>query len=151
MKILLAISFLVLSLSSLAQNPKIENFIHKWSGVKYKWGGRSKKGIDCSGLTMIFYKEVYNLKISPTCNGQYNTFINVPFDSIVPGDLIFFKSTRSKTKCHCGIYLGNGNFLHSPHKKDKVKISNLYDGDYTERFRAVKRFSLFYYLNFFQF
>lgn len=144
-KVLLGFSFLVLFLCASSQNPQIDKFIHKWTGVKYKWGGRSKKGIDCSGLTLMFYKEIYKLKISSTCNEQFKTFVDVPFEKIQPGDLIFFKSTRSKTKCHCGIYLGNGNFLHSPHKGDKVKISNLYDGDYTERFRAIKRSPLFYY------
>jgi len=46
------------------------------------------------------------------------------------GDIIFFKSKLSPSGWHCGIYLGNDQFLHAPRRGDRVKISSLDENNY---------------------
>ena len=75
--------------------PPVEKFINEWSGVPYKFGGKTKKGIDCSKLTQKFYKEVYNIDIPEVCWKQWNHTQRIPKDSLKTGDLVFFNSKRS--------------------------------------------------------
>jgi cell wall-associated NlpC family hydrolase len=46
------------------KNEKLYQFINDWYGVKYKYGGKDKSGIDCSGLTAALYLAVYKKTIS---------------------------------------------------------------------------------------
>ena len=114
----------------------IYKFMQEWLEVPYKWAGRTKKGIDCSGLTSIFFKEVYNLKIDPSASSQWSSTKRVKRDSLRPGNLVFFYSTYSPSKWHVGVYLGNDAFLHAPRRGDSVKISLLSGTPYGRSFRG---------------
>src|SRR5688572_27562619 len=48
------------------KNKRLYYFIDDWYGVKYKWGGNSHSGVDCSGLVCQLYKHVYGLNIKRT-------------------------------------------------------------------------------------
>lgn len=87
------------------------DFYSEWKGVKYKMGGSSKKGIDCSAFTQRVYKEKFGIDLSRTTRTQVNEGIEVKKSELLPGDLVFFKT--SKTDRHVGVYVGNGDFLHA--------------------------------------
>ncbi len=57
---------------------------------------------------------------------QYGTGSPVSRDQLQPGDLVFFNGLG-----HVGIYIGGGQFIHSPHTGDVVKISSLSDSSST--------------------
>ena len=46
------------------KNEMLYQFINEWQGVPYKYAGKDKAGIDCSGLTSTLYLKVYNKTIS---------------------------------------------------------------------------------------
>ena len=86
-------------------------FYNEWKDVKYKMGGISKTGIDCSAFTQKIYKDKFGIELSRTTRTQVNEGIEVARSDLQPGDLVFFKT--GKTDRHVGVYVGNGKFLHS--------------------------------------
>ena len=87
------------------------DFYNEWKNVKYKMGGVSKTGIDCSAFTQKIYKDKFGIELSRTTRTQVNEGIEVARSELQPGDLVFFKT--GKTDRHVGVYVGNGEFLHS--------------------------------------
>ncbi len=87
------------------------DFYSEWKDVKYKMGGSSKSGIDCSAFTQKIYKEKFGVELPRTTLTQVNMGEEVKKSELMPGDLVFFKT--SKTDKHVGVYVGNNNFLHA--------------------------------------
>ena len=96
--------------------PKIKkqaftDFYSEWKDVRYKMGGTSKSGIDYSGFTQKVYKEKFGVSLPRTTVTQVDLGVEVKKSELIPGDLVFFKT--SKTDKHVGVYVGNGEFLHA--------------------------------------
>ncbi len=131
MKTFILLLCLLFSIQSYGQyNSMYSSFMEKWIGVPYKFGGNTMKGIDCSKLTQRFYKDVFNIIIPGTASKQYRFMDKIKIKDLIEGDVIFFKSTLSPSGWHCGIYLGNDQFLHAPRRGDRVKISSLDENNY---------------------
>lgn len=136
---LIIIMFGEKSYSQYSSDTLLNNFVIQWMGVPYKYAGNTKRGIDCSGLTQKFYKDVYNLEIPNTSIKQWKVTNRILKDSLKSGDLVFFKSQRSPTGWHVGIYLNDGLFLHASSRKEDVKISSLNDPYYLRNFKGGGR------------
>ena len=65
---------------------------------------------------------------------MWNDGVSVPRDQLEPGDLVFFDGLG-----HVGIYIGNGEFVHSPHTGDVVKISSLNESWYAATYVGARR------------
>ncbi|MDR1203127.1 MAG: C40 family peptidase [Tannerellaceae bacterium] len=104
----------------------------KWLGVKHKYGGNTKKGVDCSGLVVQIYTEVYgkNLKRSSADMLKYNCK-KVSRGRLQEGDLVFFRTGNGKKKIpnHVGIYLKNQHFVHTSSSKGVI-VGDLNDPYY---------------------
>ena len=87
------------------------DFYNDWKNVKYKMGGSSRTGIDCSAFTQKAFKEKFGIELPRTTLTQVNVGVEVKKSDLKMGDLVFFKT--SKVNKHVGIYMGNGDFLHS--------------------------------------
>ena len=87
------------------------DFYNEWKNVKYKMGGVSKTGIDCSAFTQKIYKDKFGIELSRSTKTQVNEGIEVAKSELQPGDLVFFKT--GKTDRHVGVYVGNGDFMHA--------------------------------------
>jgi len=95
----------------------------EWKSVKYKWGGISKSGIDCSGFVYRTFADKFNIKLPRTTKQQVNSGTTINHQSeLNAGDLIFFKTGIYQR--HVGIYLKNRKFLHVSTSKG-VTISHL--------------------------
>ena len=101
------------SLSSkvLTKKQAFVDFYNDWKNVKYKMGGSSRTGIDCSAFTQKAFKEKFGIELPRTTLTQVNVGKEVKKSDLKMGDLVFFKT--SKRDKHVGIYMGNGDFLHS--------------------------------------
>ena len=102
----------------------------------YRWGGNSRRGIDCSGFTKAVY-QYQGIRLPRNSRQQAQTGIFVR-DQLKFGDLIFFSKYFNKHITHVGIYIGNGNFVHSSCTKG-VTISSLNQRYYRVRYRYAKR------------
>jgi lipoprotein Spr len=116
---------------SATSNMKLFHFVYDWIGTPYRFGGSSKKGIDCSAFTKELYSEVFNLDIKRNSRDIFSMVSPVGKDELKEGDLVFFK-IHSRRISHIGIYLGNNRFAHASSKG--VAISSLDDAYYSRYF-----------------
>lgn len=143
--ILLATIFLI-TLSCSGQTKELSTFVNEWMGVRYRLGGSTKKGIDCSQFTKKLYNEVYGVKLGNNCQQQWNQTKRVERDSLVVGDILFFRSRQSPSGWHCGLYLGEGNFVHAANRAEGVKISNLSEPKYANHYKGAGRVKRYTYI-----
>jgi len=108
-------------------------------GTRYAWGGSAPGGFDCSGFTMYLYGQL-GYSLPHTASGQWKSGIGTKVYSIgelQPGDLVFFNDpsrNAGKACSHVGIYIGNGQHIHSSSSKNGVIISDLTSGYYNTYF-----------------
>lgn len=102
-------------------------------GLPYLYGGTSPStGFDCSGLTQYAFRQA-GITIPRVSYEQAAAGRSVPYSQLQVGDLVAFNSPVS----HVGIYVGNGQFIHSPKTGDVVKITKLSAMQLT----AIRRFT----------
>lgn len=121
----------------------LKRFIQEWWEVPYRFGGSTKSGIDCSKYTQRLYRDVFGMEIPGVSWKQWKATDRVAKDSLQMGDLVFFRSTRSPSGWHVGVYLWDGNFVHSANRKEDMKISNLSEDNYMKNYRGAGRFSTY--------
>ncbi len=112
-----------------------------WIGTKYKYGGMSRSGVDCSGLTCLIYKTVYGKSLSRSSAGILtDNCKTIKKSSLREGDLVFFRTDgkRSKTPNHVGIYLKENKFIHASTSKGVI-VSSLEQDYYVRNFIAAGR------------
>lgn len=92
-----------------------------WLGVKYRYGGTTKKGVDCSGLVCNLYKEAYNKEVPSSTDALAKRVRKISKKGLKAGDLLFFATTNKKKKIsHVGIYLKDGYFIHASSSRGVV-------------------------------
>jgi lipoprotein Spr len=113
-------------------NLKLYKFIYEWIGTPYRFGGNTKKGIDCSAFTKAIYDKVFNTTILRNSRDIFSMVSPLPKDELKEGDLVFFK-IKSASITHIGIYLGGNRFAHASSSRGVV-ISNLNEPYYSRYF-----------------
>ena len=98
-------------------------------GKRYRYGGASPSGFDCSGLVYYSFREA-GIHVPRTTTQQYHQSKRIKLSQLQPGDLIFFKISREKLS-HVGIYAGEGRFIHAPSGGKRVAYASL-DNEYWE-------------------
>lgn len=119
----------------LTRKPDSENIIKtakNFLGFPYLWAGTSIKGLDCSGFSKTTYLLngiILRRDASQQAKTGTDIDISAGIENLQMGDLIFFgrKATEDRPErvSHVGIYIGEGNFIHSA---TYVHISNLIEG-----------------------
>jgi peptidoglycan DL-endopeptidase CwlO len=105
----------------------------QYLGTPYVWAGASPGGFDCSGFTMYVFAQV-GVSLPHSSYAQYGMGVPVAYSQLEPGDLVFFDGLG-----HVGIYIGGGEFIHSPHTGDVVKISSLSEAYYAGAYVGARR------------
>jgi cell wall-associated NlpC family hydrolase len=103
-----------------------------WIGVDSVHGGNDTSGIDCSHLVCQVYKQVgaKSIVFQIVPDMKKNTDY-VSLSSPTPGDVIFWEKDVTKNdkkywlSVHVGIYIGNGQFIHTSYDTKKVAINNI--------------------------
>ncbi|EGQ26990.1 C40 family peptidase [Mammaliicoccus sciuri] len=107
------------------------------TGIKYRYGGTTKAGFDCSGYVGYVFNQ-NGLKVARTSSGLYASGKPVKKSNLTSGDLVFF-NTSGKGVSHVGIYVGNGKFAHASTSKG-VRVDKLNDPYYWgKRYVGAKR------------
>ena len=135
---LLAFLALMLALpaGSAWASSKLEDTIAPLIGIKYKYGGTTTSGFDCSGFTRYVFQKL-GLELPRSSKEQYKVGVKVSKEELRPGDLVFF-NTSGKGVSHVGIYIGNGKFAHASTSKGVVYTS-LSDKYYAQRYLGARR------------
>ena len=124
--------------SSLGQ--EIVEYAKQYLGYPYVYGGAGSSSFDCSGFTMYVYKNFgYSLSHSARAQSKMGTYVEK--ENLQPGDLVFFLDYETMDDIgHCGIYIGDGNFIHASSGTGYcVKISTLLSGSYDRRYATARR------------
>ena len=114
------------------------NFIEEWWAVRYRYGGTTKRGVDCSSYTGQLFQSVYGITLPRTARLQYGVTTRVNRNELQEGDLVFFNTIGGVS--HVGVYVGNDRFTHSGCSHG-VTISSLNDPYYSRKFISGGRFN----------
>ncbi len=148
---ILAIITFALVLSGCGSNPKYKRgkttasnqiviaTAKKMLGVKYRYGGTSpSRGFDCSGLVQYSHR-VAGINLPRTTGQQFKAAKRISRKYLKAGDLVFFKTSLSRSVSHVGIYLGKNKFIHAPSSGKRVKISSMQEKYWRKRFTGAGR------------
>ncbi|MEN8141463.1 MAG: NlpC/P60 family protein [Thermodesulfobacteriota bacterium] len=125
--------------ASSARQAVLEKQLKKWQGVPYRYGGLSKKGIDCSGLVHLIYRDTFHIKLPRSTKDQVGKGRSISRAELTPGDLVFFKIPGKGR--HVGIYLDKNRFLHASTTKGVLtsRLDNPYwQENYWQSRRVLK-------------
>ena len=107
-----------------------------WKNVRYRHGGMSRNGVDCSGFVHITYRDRFGITLPRKTSRIAKKGTQIMHRDLMAGDLVFFK-TGTFTQ-HVGMYLENGKFLHAS-TSEGVTISNLNSQYWTRCFWQARR------------
>jgi peptidoglycan endopeptidase LytF len=108
-----------------------------YRGVPYRFGGTTRRGIDCSAFTGQVFR-THGVKLPRTAREQFTRGEKIAFEEMLPGDLVFFHTTRAGIS-HVGIYIGSGKFVHASSAGGGVRVDSITEGYYRKRFRGARR------------
>ena len=118
---------------------KLLELIESWYGTRYKFGGDSRQGVDCSGFTRAFMNSYYDVDLSRRSEDQYLQCTKIKKKKLRQGDLVFFKTRGAKGGIsHVGVYLCNNKFVHAA-TSSGVMISDLDEDYYKARYAGGGR------------
>ncbi len=106
-----------------ATGQEVADFAQQYVGYSYKWGGSSPEtGFDCSGFVYYVYQQ-FGYELNRTAADQASNGTHVEPDALEPGDVLcFYKGSYIG---HSGIYVGDGNYVHSQDSATGVVVSPL--------------------------
>jgi len=116
-------------------NLNLFKVLDEWMGTRYRLGGSTKDGIDCSALMQILFTSLYGISIPRTAREQYDFSRKISRTELKEGDLVFFNTIGGVS--HVGMYLQNNKFIHA--STSGVTISDLYDEYWMKKFIGVGR------------
>jgi len=126
-----------------AQVNEVIKAARSFTGTPYKYGGTTRSGMDCSGLTGNAYKAV-NLTLPRTTDGQATIGQKVKRKKVQPGDLVFFATGEKRRDItHVGIVTdvrsrSEVKFIHASTSLGVVE-TDMYSSYYRTRFRTARR------------
>ncbi|MFJ3450643.1 C40 family peptidase [Pseudomonas sichuanensis] len=110
-------------------------------GTRYRFGGTTEQGFDCSGFIGYLFREEAGMNLPRSTREMINVDApKVARNKLKPGDLLFFSTNGRGRVSHAGIYLGDNQFIHSSSRRSGgVRIDSLGDRYWSKTFIEAKR------------
>jgi cell wall-associated NlpC family hydrolase len=109
------------------------------TGVQYKYGGKSPEtGFDCSGFVRYVFQQATHLTLPHGAHAISQLGQSIPIEQLRPGDLVFFNTLKTAFS-HVGIYLGDGRFIHAPSSGGSIKVVDMSERYWANRFDGARR------------
>jgi cell wall-associated NlpC family hydrolase len=108
--------------------------------IRYVRGGRDPStGFDCSGFVRYVFAHAIGMQLPTNSASQFLSGLKVARADMKPGDLVFFRTHGKRNISHVGIYISNGQFIHSPTTGQSVQVSSLDEAYWAKHFAGAKR------------
>jgi cell wall-associated NlpC family hydrolase len=110
-----------------------------FKGVRYVYGGASRKGTDCSGFVMQAYASI-GISTPRSAISYAGSGVKIARENLKIGDVVLFDTDggRRTNVSHVGIYLGNDKFIHASSTNHKVVVASL--SGYQAKYLGARRF-----------
>ncbi len=115
---------------------RFQAFYHRWEGTPYRYGGNSRKGMDCSAFVQRLYLETLGIRIPRTTGQQWRIGVPISRERLQTGDLVFFRT--SEDGLHVGVYMEKARFIHASTSRG-VTTSLLTHTYWSRRFIGARR------------
>lgn len=102
---------------------ELNDQLNHWRGTPYRYGGLSRRGVDCSGFVYLTFRERFNLQLPRSTRDQTDIGTRIDKDQLLPGDLVFFKTGRGENGLHVGIYDSDNQFIHASTSQGVIRSS----------------------------
>ena len=125
-----------------SKSESIVNYAKSFNGTRYKFGGITKKGMDCSGLVYVSYKKE-NIIMPRISRDMAKKGKRISLDKTKKGDLLFFKTNKNRNVInHVGLVVDIKQceimFIHSTSSKGVI-ISSLEEHYWKNAFVEVRK------------
>jgi lipoprotein Spr len=112
------------------------SYYQEWRGTRYRLGGNTEEGIDCSSFIQQVFAQGFGVDIPRSAREQMIQGRPVDTSSLKAGDLLFFRS--GPTRRHVAVYLGKQRFLHVSASRG-VSLDTLQEAYWQRRFLTARR------------
>lgn len=122
-------------------NLSLYSFIDDWIGTRYRFGGTTKKGTDCSGFVYRLYQEVYKMDVGRQSSADLMSKTKrINKSNLREGDMVFFNinNRRGGRASHVGVYLKDNKFIHATTRRGVI-ISDLNEPYYKRTYLGAGR------------
>ena len=133
-----AIKGTTVTVTSQTFNQKAAAYAKTLEGIPYLYGGTTKKGFDCSGLTQYVYRQE-GKAIVRTSDAQFHQFHAESHAQAQPGDLVFFHDTSNLHShvYHVGVFEGGHYMVAATHTGSDVQYQSYLWGGNTVSFGTI--------------
>jgi cell wall-associated NlpC family hydrolase len=108
-------------------------------GINYRFGGTNPDtGLDCSGFVQLVFKEAIGILLPRSAREQSEVGAVIAQHELKPGDLVFFNTMRHAFS-HVGIYLGDNRFMHAPRTGAEVRVEDMRQSYWIQRYNGARR------------
>ncbi len=117
---------------------KLVAFAKTFLGTRYRWAQASRGGTDCSGFSTQVMRH-FGISLPRRSSEQAQRGRYVAKSEIKAGDLVFFRTGRSRRINHVGVAISNTQFIHASSGQGRVVTNSLVSGHYTTCFATARR------------
>ncbi|MDR1539597.1 MAG: C40 family peptidase [Clostridiales bacterium] len=125
-----------------SKGDKFVSYAKQFLGTPYVWGGTNlNRGVDCSGFVYSVYRH-FGITLNRSSSSMVSNGYRVKKADLQKGDLVFFDTSGANNGVisHVGMYIGNGQIIHSASGKVRgVSISSLNEAYYSRTYVTAVR------------
>lgn len=121
---------------------RIANYALDFQGTRYKYGGTTKRGMDCSGLIYTSFQQE-DIQLPRVSREMAKEGYKIHTNQVNVGDLLFFKTNkRNRDINHVGLVVeiipGNVSFIHSTTSRGVI-VSSLNEKYWNSAYVMARR------------